>query len=78
VYDLKYFRDSIQDDLPRAEIKHILSVRKNETRAEPLFNIEPFYLWPGIGFFLLFMIFTALKILRDMQKEKEKEGNNAG
>jgi len=78
VYDLKYFRDSIQDDLPRAEIKHILSVRRSETRVEPLFNIEPFYLWLGIGIFLLFMILIALKILRDMQKEKQKEGNNAG
>lgn len=73
IYDLKYFKDSITGDLPSAEIKHIMSVKTEDNEEKPLFNISPFYLWLGIGLVLLFMIYMSVRILEDLNTERENE-----
>lgn len=68
VYDLKYFQDSISNNIPLILTTDITKIEKSE--KEVAFYFKPIFLWISIGIVMLILGFFSFKMLREM-KTKE-------
>ena len=69
LYDLRYFRDSISNNLPPAKIKNKISANPvDKSSDDSILNIPRFYLWLIITLILLMLVIISIKITEDIQE----------
>lgn len=65
VYDLKYFQDSIENNIPVISSGDITKFEKAE--KEVIFYMKPVFLWITIGVVMIILGFMSFRMLREMK-----------
>lgn len=67
VYDLKYFKDSIESNIPVIVSGDIIKIEK--AQKEVIFYMKPEFLWITIAIVALILGLMSFRMLRDMKKQ---------
>jgi hypothetical protein len=71
-YDLAYFKDKIDSQLPFAYVGKVEPIEKASIVSAPVsFWQQKWFMWMCIGVGALIVFFFSLNLLKDMQSKKE-------
>ncbi len=68
VYDLKFFADSIPDNLPRLLTGQIFKIDKIQPGNNKPFYFDPVFIWIAIGIVALLLGIVSVKMMKEMKK----------
>lgn len=71
IYDLKFFTDSIPDNLPQITTGNITNIEKIVQEGNKPFYYKPFFIWIVIAFVAVIIAFISFKMIKEMPKKDE-------
>jgi hypothetical protein len=71
IYDLKFFTDSIPDNLPQITTGNIKNIEKIAVQENKPFYSNPFFIWIVIAFVAIIIALISIKMIKEMPKKDE-------
>ena len=72
IYDLKFFKDKIPENIQILEVSKIEQLIDDNTRKKGALYVKPFFLWIAFGIVIIVLSLLSIKIFRTHKKENKE------